>query len=175
MIFLCTLFLFSFSQRWHSSLSKGVACHAGEVLLDILSSFNLQILDNITEKESHILLADDLKRISCVYLKPCRAKDCVPAETEGTSEGLQSLGRLRELRVLNMMHTDTSDAVLERLQAAPHLTQLAIGPHPFRGPDFSTEALARSVGRCGVVSLLTGPRPAVATSLLAILRRDDVL
>ena len=53
------------------------------------------------------------------------------------------LGRLKELRSLDLSQADVTDGVLEKLNGAFHLTKLAVGTEPYRGPDFSEEALAR--------------------------------
>ena len=56
-----------------------------------------------------------------------------------------SLGGLKELRCLDLVHTDVTDAVLERLHGASHLTKLALGRAQFGGSDFSEGGLARLV------------------------------
>ncbi|XP_043242580.1 uncharacterized protein LOC122392093 isoform X3 [Amphibalanus amphitrite] len=110
----------------------------------------------------------------CPRLERLNAKECsvtdsfveqLPKRTPGirdlnlegcgaSAAGLLSLGLLRELRRLNLMDTDTTDAVLLRLHGLPHLSELAVGTHPFNGPDFSLDTLADLVASCPSLRLL---------------------
>ena len=62
-------------------------------------------------------------------------------------EGLKSLGRLKELRTLNLFETYTDDGVLDELHGAAHLTELSVGTFPYNGPDFTIEGLVRSASK----------------------------
>ncbi|KAF0290676.1 hypothetical protein FJT64_011165 [Amphibalanus amphitrite] len=110
----------------------------------------------------------------CPRLQRLNAKECsvtdsfveqLPKRTPGirdlnlegcgaSAAGLLSLGLLRELRRLNLMDTDTTDAVLLRLHGLPHLSELAVGTHPFNGPNFSLDTLADLIASCPSLRLL---------------------